>query len=102
MLGWFFQRGSLGYSVTARDGVFDGLELSCRDWAVRPLDVDHVESSFFDDPALFPPGSAAFDCALLMRGVEHEWHGRPDLGRAAGGRPGPARQPVGVAPAVSA
>jgi len=35
-----------------------------------------VESSFFEDRALFPPGSVEFDCALLMRGIEHEWHGR--------------------------
>jgi hypothetical protein len=28
---------------------------------------------------LFPKGSIEFDCALLMRGIEHEWHGVPDL-----------------------
>jgi hypothetical protein len=35
-----------------------------------------VESSFFNNRALFPVGSVAFDCALLMRGIDHEWHGR--------------------------
>ncbi len=28
---------------------------------------------------LFPPGSIAFDCALSMRGVEHERHGQEEL-----------------------
>jgi hypothetical protein len=36
-------------------------------------------SAFFEDPARFPPRSAAFDCALLMRDVPHEWHARPPL-----------------------
>jgi Uncharacterized conserved protein (COG2071) len=31
------------------------------------------------DRALFPPGSAEFDCGLLMRGIDHEWHGRESL-----------------------
>jgi hypothetical protein len=38
-----------------------------------------VRSSFFEDGSLFPRGSIEFDCALLMRGIEHEWHGRADL-----------------------
>ena len=75
----FFERGSLGYSPTRRPGEFDGLELRCRDWHVEALDVDRVESSFFDDAARFPRGSVAFDCALLMRGIDHEWHGRKSI-----------------------
>jgi hypothetical protein len=40
---------------------------------------------------LFPPGSVEFDGALLMRGIEHEWHGRGKLSagceqRQEGGR----------------
>src|SRR5439155_25920235 len=74
----FFRAGSLGYSPTADPARFQGLELRCRGWRVEPLEVKEVRSSFFEDAALFPPGSVAFDCALLMRGVEHEWHGRED------------------------
>ncbi len=59
----FFERGSLGYSATRRAGEFDGLELHTFNWQVQPLAVDKVESSFFDDPQRFPPGSATFDCA---------------------------------------
>src|SRR5256885_147785 len=57
----FFRRGSLGYSATRTAGEFDGLELKCLDaWSVRPLAVEKVESSFFGDDALFPPGSVEF------------------------------------------
>ena len=75
----FFERGSLGYSVTAKPGQFDGLELCSFNWHVRPLDVKNVESSFFENRELFPPGSVDFDCALLMQGIDHEWHGRDCL-----------------------
>lgn len=75
----FFERGSVGYSATRSHSTFDGLELRAFTWQVTPLAVDRVESSFFEDGNLFPPGAADFDCALLMRGIEHEWHGRPSL-----------------------
>jgi hypothetical protein len=72
----FFEHGSLGYSVTARPGQFDGLELRSFNWQIQPLAVENIESSFFENRDLFPLGSVKFDCALLMRGIEHEWHGR--------------------------
>ena len=72
----FFERGSLGYSVTRQSGEFDGLELRSFRWEVEPLEVETVESSFFADARRFPKGSVEFDCALLMRGIEHEWHER--------------------------
>jgi hypothetical protein len=75
----FFEQGALGYSVTARPDQFDGLELRSFNWHVQPLAIDKVESSFFESRASFPAGSVKFDCALLMRGIEHEWHGRGRL-----------------------
>jgi len=75
----FFEKGSLGYSLTAKPGQFDGLELRSFKWQVQSLTVDKVESSFFAGRALFPPGSVEFDCALVMRGIDHEWHGRETL-----------------------
>jgi uncharacterized protein DUF2071 len=75
----FFEQGSLGYSVTSRPGQFDGLELRSFAWKVQPLAVEKVESSFFANEQLFPKGSVKFDCALLMRGIDHEWHGRESL-----------------------
>jgi len=75
----FFERGALGYSATTKPGQFDGLELHSFNWKVQPLAVDKVVSSFFEDVAIFPLGSVEFDCALLMRGIVHEWHGRGRL-----------------------
>jgi hypothetical protein len=79
----FFQAGSLGYSATPDPARFQGLELRCFEWRVEPLEVEDVRSSVFEDASLFPKDSIEFDCALLMRGVEHEWHGRSDLCAAA-------------------
>jgi len=75
----FFEAGALGYSATSRPGHFDGLELRTLRWDVAPLEVKRVESSFFADESTFPPGSIEFDCALLMRGIEHEWHSREPI-----------------------
>lgn len=75
----FFEAGALGYSASRDAGRYDGLELRCKTWRVQPLTVETVQSSYFDDAAMFPSGSATFDCALLMRGIEHEWHTREDL-----------------------
>jgi Uncharacterized conserved protein (COG2071) len=75
----FFRAGSLGYSATCDPRRLQGLELRCPTWQIEPLDVDEVNSSFFENESLFPKGSIEFDCALLMRGFEHEWHGKADL-----------------------
>jgi hypothetical protein len=75
----FFEAGSVGYSVTPMPGQYDGLELRTYDWKVEPLAVDRITSSFFEDEGVFPPGSICFDCALLMRGIRHEWHSQKSL-----------------------
>ena len=75
----FFRSGSVGYSPASRVGEFDGLELRTPNWRVEPLDVKSIHSSFFGDAERFPAGSVHFDCALLMRGVQHEWHGREPI-----------------------
>lgn len=75
----FFEKGSVGYSATSEPGRLDGIELRTDGWVVRPLAVEHVESSYFSDPSRFPPGSVAFDHALLMRDVLHQWHAAPDM-----------------------
>lgn len=75
----FFAAGSLGYSDTPTPGRYQGLELNCQQWQVEPLAVDEVRSSYFDDESRFPRGSIEFDNALLMRGIEHEWHEHANL-----------------------
>jgi uncharacterized protein YqjF (DUF2071 family) len=69
----FFQEGSVGYSATADPERFDGLELRTQTWQLRPLEVEEVHSSFFDDISRFLPGTARFDNALIMNRIEHEW-----------------------------
>jgi hypothetical protein len=75
----FFEAGSLGYSPASSTTQFDGLELRTVNRHVQPLAVTNVESSFFDDREALPDGSVTFDNALLMRGVDHEWHSRESL-----------------------
>jgi hypothetical protein len=75
----FFREGSVGFSPGLTAGHFDGLELRTSDWRMQPLAVEEVQSSFFGDETIFPPGSVDFDCALLMRHVEHQWCQQPAL-----------------------
>jgi hypothetical protein len=75
----FFSLGATGYSATLEEGHYHGMELRSLNWTVSPLAIEEAHSCFFDDYRRFPPGSAQLDCALLMRGIQHEWHSRPDL-----------------------
>src|SRR5439155_150650 len=56
-----------------------GIRLETQGWHVEPLHVDEVASSYFDDTARFPTGTALFDCALIMRNIRHRWHAADDL-----------------------
>jgi hypothetical protein len=75
----FFKGGSIGYSVTRDCCRLDGIRLQTDGWRVRPLAVEHVESSFFADESAFPAGSVTFDHALIMRDLSHQWHEVPDM-----------------------
>lgn len=75
----FFEPGSLGYSATAGGRKLDGIVLRTKHWLIRPLHVDTVESSYFADHSRFPAGSIAFDCALVMRDIAHEWHSATEM-----------------------
>jgi len=75
----FFEPGSVGYSATAGGHRLDGIELRTQGWEVRPLRVESVESSYFDDRSLFPSDSVHFDCALVMRNLAHEWHAAAEM-----------------------
>jgi Uncharacterized conserved protein (COG2071) len=75
----YFEGGSLGYSATRDCCRLDGIRLETDVWQVRPLAVEHIESSFFSDRSAFPVGSVVFDHGLIMRDVSHQWHGEVDL-----------------------
>ncbi|MGJ1286554.1 DUF2071 domain-containing protein [Sphingobacterium spiritivorum] len=71
----FFEKGCDGYSPNGKS--FDGLRLHTYQWKVKPLKVDHLSSSFFEDEHIFPKNSISFDNAILMENIEHEWHSLP-------------------------
>jgi uncharacterized protein YqjF (DUF2071 family) len=75
----FFRDGADGYSPSGGGARLDGLRLCAEEWRVEPLAVDSVHAAYFADGARFPRGSVAFDCALIMRDVAHEWRAAPGL-----------------------
>lgn len=76
----FFERGSHSYSARRGSGAhFDGLGLETDAWHVEPVEVVEAASSWFDDAARFPPGSAVLDGALLMRNVPVGWRPLPAM-----------------------
>lgn len=78
----FFREGSLGYAPDgqARDGeqTYEGVELDTETWAVEPLAVESVHSGFFEGER-FADSEVAFDCALLMRDIDHAWRQRESI-----------------------
>jgi hypothetical protein len=79
----FFAHGSVGYSARENPNCCDGLELFTSHWEVEPLDIESLRSSFFENASRFPKGTIHYDCALLMRNIEHEWHMLPRMERRA-------------------
>jgi len=73
----FFRRGSLGYSPSKGDDEYDGIELATDEWSVTPMAVERVASSYFEDDGRF--SAVEFDCALLMRDIDHEWRQREPI-----------------------
>jgi hypothetical protein len=80
----FFRGAPVGYAATPTEGRFDGVELETAGWGLRPLHLDEVSSSFFDDPARFPPGTAEADSAFLMGGLATAWRALPDIRHTTG------------------
>jgi hypothetical protein len=77
----FFEKGAVGYSPNGEK--YEGLKLQAYKWQVRPLKVQNVYSSFYENEIFFPEGSVQFDNALLMTGVEHEWKSMKDKAQPA-------------------
>ena len=75
----FFEPGALGYSATRNGHRLNGMTLNTKTWRVEPLEVEEVYSSYFSDEKIFPAGAVHFDCALMMRDIDHEWQSEPDL-----------------------
>ena len=75
----FFEAGCVGYSSRPKSCVLDGLLLKVDQWQVSALSVRRIKSSYFDDRTVFPEGEIAFNHALLMRDIPHEWHSEPRM-----------------------
>ena len=75
----FFEKGCVGYSSRPDGSQLDGLTLKTMKWEVSLLEMYRLESSYFDDPEIFPAESIEFDHALLMRDIPHEWHSEPQM-----------------------
>jgi hypothetical protein len=69
----FFRRDSVGFSPARGGGTCQGVELQTAAWNVRPLDIECVHSSWFDDEVRFPRASIELDSALLMRDMPARW-----------------------------
>lgn len=69
----YHRRGARGYSPSPNGARFEGIELDPFEWSVQPLAVSSVSASYFDSDR-FPDDAVTFDNALLMEGIDHEWH----------------------------
>jgi len=72
----FFRCAPVGYAATPAAGVFDGVTLTADRWAIAPLQLEQVQSSWFDR---FPKGSAVPDSAFLMADLATTWKPEPAL-----------------------
>ncbi|MGO8863294.1 MAG: DUF2071 domain-containing protein [Acidimicrobiales bacterium] len=69
----FFRRGSLGYSPSAMTDRLMGVRLQSQRWDARPVTVEHMASTMFDNTSLFPKGSCTLDFGLVMRNLAARW-----------------------------
>jgi hypothetical protein len=70
----YHECGAVGYCPSPDGERLAGVELATDDWAVTPLAVDDVHASFFERN--LPADAFAFDNALRMTDVGHEWQPR--------------------------
>ena len=75
----FFRKGHIGYSPVYKEEIFDGFEMHIPDWEVKPLRVNQLQATYFEDRSRFPKGSVFFDHALLMENTYHEWAERGEM-----------------------
>jgi len=63
----------VGISPSTKKDQFKTIRLKTSSWDVKPLMIQELHSSYFENTSLFPEGSITFDHALVMEGIEHEW-----------------------------
>lgn len=90
----FFRNAPLGYAATPNEAVFDGVALTTTAWAITPLRLDEVRSSFFENSGRFGPGAAVADSAFLMSNLDTTWRAQAPL--LASGAPRLGADPAAV------
>jgi hypothetical protein len=75
----FFEPGSLGYSATEKGNRLEAVRLKTATWEIAPFAVEQQHASFFADSSRFPAGTISFDCALIMRDIQHQWQSEADI-----------------------
>jgi hypothetical protein len=73
----FFRHGAVGFSPSGVDGCLDGVELHSTNWAARPMTISAMDSSVFDNAAIFPGGTCVLDSAMLMTNISARWSTAP-------------------------
>jgi hypothetical protein len=75
----FFAKGSIGYSLSADQSHFQGMELRMLEWDIKPMRIKEAAVHLFENSASFPRGTAKLDSAMIMRTLRHEWHRIPEI-----------------------
>ena len=75
----FLRCDRTAYSPNRRHATFDGLRMDSAHWQGTPMRCSYLQSSVFENRALFPKGSISFDHALVVRGVDARWVSLPRL-----------------------
>lgn len=70
----FFKKGDCGFSCSLHQGQLEGMRLRTLKWAMEPLGVKAVHAAFYQNLLREGLHGIEFDCALVMRGIPHEWH----------------------------
>jgi len=70
----FFARGACGFNCSVDGKHLEGMELVTEKWLASPMQMSRTDSTFYADKSKWPEGAVQFDCALIMRDIEHEWH----------------------------
>jgi hypothetical protein len=82
----FFRRGSLGFSPSGVSERLIGVRLVSDSWDARPVTVDHIVSTMFDNTSVFPNGSCTLDSTLVMRNLPVRWRNEGTLGARSDAR----------------
>jgi hypothetical protein len=72
----YFEAASIGWSPDHR-GRLEGMVMQVTPWSVRPVVIESLASTWFDDPIRFPPGTLEPDCGLVMEALTARWDAIP-------------------------